>query len=243
MKSPLRYPGGKAKLATAIVSFFPKDIVNYWEPFCGGCSVGFNTSAQTYLFSDVDKNLINFFNTIKSGNFPLARLLDTSKESFVRSKELLTETPEGAALYFFINRASFSGLTLSGGYSKDAAEFRYTQSSINRVLELDLSKCTFKVQDFFEAKEDEVDFIYADPPYHIESETLYGERGNNHRGFNHHRLAKHLYGLNKRFVLSYNDSPEIRKLYQSWAEILEIEVNYSINSLAKPSKELVIRKL
>jgi DNA adenine methylase len=42
--------------------------------------------------------------------------------------------------YFIINKCSFSGSTLSGGYSQEASNKRFTQSSINKNLILQILK-------------------------------------------------------------------------------------------------------
>lgn len=70
--------------------------------------------------------------------------------------------------------------------------------------------------------------IYLDPPYYVKGNDLY------QHGFSsedHARLAITLKNTHHKWVLSYDDSPEIRKLYQ-WAVIEEIDsINYSITAL------------
>ena len=46
-KSPLRYPGGKSRAIKFLKDFFPKDFIEYREPFFGGGSVGLYL-LQTY---------------------------------------------------------------------------------------------------------------------------------------------------------------------------------------------------
>ena len=50
--------------------------------------------------------------------------------------------------YFIINRCSFSGSTLSGGFSLESSKKRFTPSSIDRVEKLDLSNVEFSNEDF-----------------------------------------------------------------------------------------------
>lgn len=45
--------------------------------------------------------------------------------------------------YFLVNRCSFSGSTLCGGYSEDSAKSRFTVSSIERIRDLQLSTQRF----------------------------------------------------------------------------------------------------
>jgi len=69
--------------------------------------------------------------------------------------------------------------------------------------------------------------IYLDPPYFEKGNDLY------QHGFtekNHTQLADCLKNTKHRWLLSYDDCPEIRKYYD-WANIEEIsEVNYSITA-------------
>ena len=85
--------------------------------------------------------------------------------------------------------------------------------------------------------------LYLDPPYYVKGNDLYQE------GFtegDHQRLAALLKGTKHSWVLSYDDCPEVRALYD-WAKFESIDVKYSItatkseegrSSLTKP--ELLI---
>ena len=55
-----------------------------------------------------------------------------------------------AFYYFIINRCSFSGATLSGGFSRASAEKRFTKSSVDRIQSLSLSNFTISNEYFSE---------------------------------------------------------------------------------------------
>jgi DNA adenine methylase len=55
---------------------------------------------------------------------------------------------EQSVMYFIINRCSFSGATLSGGFSLEASKKRFTKSSIDKINKLDLTNCRFDNLDF-----------------------------------------------------------------------------------------------
>ena len=84
--------------------------------------------------------------------------------------------------------------------------------------------------DFAELIQDERTqaLIYLDPPYFVKGNDLY------QHGFSvqdHERLAQCLKDTGHRWLLSYDDCPEIRDLY-SWATIQEIDgVSYTITAL------------
>ena len=79
-------------------------------------------------------------------------------------------------------------------------------------------------------------FFYCDPPY-------YGTLGCYELEFDKHdhkRLAEALRDIEGKFLLSYNDHKEIRRLYK-WAIINEIATRYSLN--ADKSRNKKVREL
>jgi site-specific DNA-methyltransferase (adenine-specific) len=77
--------------------------------------------------------------------------------------------------------------------------------------------------------------VYLDPPYFAKSKPLY------HLGFteeDHCRLAAYLRTTDHAWVLSYDDHPVIRKMYD-WAVVETLTVDYS-SRLPKTAQELVI---
>jgi DNA adenine methylase len=77
--------------------------------------------------------------------------------------------------------------------------------------------------------------VYLDPPYYVKGNELY------QCGFNendHVRLSNMLRIANYKWLLSYDDCPEIRKLYW-WANTESLSVNYTINT-SNNKNELLI---
>ena len=65
----IKWSGSKRKQAEKIISFFPKKIETYYEPFCGGASVfgrliHSNISVKRYVISDLNGDLISLWNEI-----------------------------------------------------------------------------------------------------------------------------------------------------------------------------------
>lgn len=152
-----------------------------------------------------------------------------------------------AAKFYAVNRSSFSGSTLSGGFSKQAAVDRFTQSSIERVRDFYNPYLTVDEADFSEvltrasdADSDGFDFIFLDPPYLLggSKDKLYGDNGSTHQGFDHHLLHSLLAVADTPFMLTYNDSDEVRALYEGYS-IYEAAWSYGMNK-SKQSSEIVI---
>jgi DNA adenine methylase len=80
-----------------------------------------------------------------------------------------------------LNRCSFSGSTLSGGFSQEASNGRFTPSSIDRIAALDFADIEIHNADFLEFVESalvaEPDSPVLDPPYFLEKSKLYGNNG------------------------------------------------------------------
>jgi len=80
--------------------------------------------------------------------------------------------------------------------------------------------------------------LYLDPPYYVKGNDLY------QCGFTeqeHVRLAELLKDHGESWVLSYDDCPEIRKLYK-WASLYSFDVNYSITALKADEGSRLSRK-
>lgn len=256
-KSPLRYPGGKtracSKLETIIEEHFNMcDFDNLVSPFLGGGSFEFHIQNKYHLKiigNDKFIPLYNFWNTCKNDKenlcIGLSKKIDSiHKEEFHRLRgEIMEETDKlsQGIMYFIINRCSFSGATLSGGFSMEASKKRFTDSSIERVRKLDLRKFEVYNLDFEEFINNNLDkksLMFLDPPYYLESSSnLYGNNGDMHDMFDHDRLHKCLVNK-KKWIMTYNDCNYIKKLYENFT-IIEISWSYGMNK-SKKSSEIVI---
>jgi len=79
--------------------------------------------------------------------------------------------------------------------------------------------------------------LYCDPPYYMKGEELYQYSFTEQ---DHIRLSELLQNTNHVWLLSYDDCPRIRELYD-WANIEEVKVNYTING-SNTKQELLISK-
>lgn len=80
--------------------------------------------------------------------------------------------------------------------------------------------------------------FYLDPPYY-DAEKYYPDR---FQPEDHTRLKAALDNIKGRFILSYNDCPEIRTLYEGYS-IVEAERldNLTVKSQSRRYKELIIK--
>lgn len=78
--------------------------------------------------------------------------------------------------------------------------------------------------------------FYLDPPY-WGCEDDYGKAVFARADFE--ALSALLEGLQGRFILSINDTPEIRSMF-GWAAMEEVRLNYRLSGKATPARELII---
>ncbi|WP_332238690.1 DNA adenine methylase [Sporolactobacillus sp. KGMB 08714] len=129
-RSPLRYPGGKLKLAPLIEQLISnnKEIINYVEPFAGGAGIGIylllNKKVEHITLNDFDIAIYSFWTTVTSYNAAFLDLFDaipvtvpewkSQKEIFSdlerKSKLTPSEIIQLGFSTFFLNRTNFSGI-------------------------------------------------------------------------------------------------------------------------------------
>ncbi|HRF95747.1 MAG TPA: DNA adenine methylase, partial [Aggregatilineales bacterium] len=146
-------------------------------------------------------------------------------------------------------RITFSGVVDSGGYSQQAYDGRFTESSVDRLEGLSEQLAGVKItnNDYADllTQDGQDVFIYLDPPYWSATESrLYGAKGTLHTSFDHERFASEMKKCTHRWLITYDDSPHIRDLF-SFAKIIEWELQYGMNNYkqthADKGRELFIR--
>jgi DNA adenine methylase len=258
--SPLRYPGGKTRackyLDNILSKYFKtKNIKNIISPFFGGGSFEFylqNKYNVSIYANDKFTPLAVFWKCCKENKKKLCDKLNkiehVTKEMFYNYRDcIMTEKNivKQAMYYFVINRCSFSGATLSGGFSRESSEKRFTKSSIKRVENLDLRNFNICNCDFTQYINDckiignDDTIMFLDPPYYLEKKSkLYGNCGDLHETFQHKELYK-LLKTKKNWMLSYNDCEYIRNLYSNYL-IVDVSWKYSMNKTKKSSEIVII---
>ncbi len=251
--SPLRYPGGKSRAVKKIKELVPK-FEEFREPFVGGGSVFFCFKQlfpdKIFWINDKYKELAIFWQQSQSNLSEVLTQVRSWKQDFSNGKELfyfLKENKENfdeveiAAMFFVFNRITFSGTTEAGGYSEQAFQKRFTDSSINRLKSigrvLENTKITNLDYEKVILKTGENVFLFLDPPYSKNKKSaLYGENGNLHKGFDHERFAAILRKCQHKWLLTYDDSTYIRKLF-SFANVTDWNLTYSMRNITKTSNQ------
>ena len=174
--------------------------------------------------------LVEFWQTLLTNPSQIADsvadfLPEMNKEVFYRLQKTQNQI-EGrvrrAAAFYVINRASFSGCTLTGGMSP--GHLRFTPSSVERLRNFPATslKPYFSVEgmDFADSiARHQQGLIYAVPPYWLRNQNLYGDRSSARERFDHQKLHDVLVERGGRWLLSYNECEEVRKLHDGHAMV------------------------
>ncbi len=262
IKSPLRYPGGKSKAIDQIIQYIPGTFSEYREPFVGGGSLFIYLKQKDpdlkCWINDLNIDLYYFWHYTKEDNQKIYDETWKLKQNYTDGRKLfeilrkqkvedLSEL-ERAARFFVLNRITFSGTVEAGGYSQKAFESRFTPSSIERLLPLeklleDVCITNLDYREVLTPSDDEV-FTFFDPPYLSATKSkLYGKKGVLHTAFSHEEFAASLKHYQHKWLVTYDDSPEIHSNF-AFAHIYEWELQYGMNNYkqdkAAKGKELFI---
>ena len=247
VRSPLRYPGGKSRASFSIFNMLPSEIDTLCSPFLGGGSVELMCASRGIKVYGYDyfEPLVNFWKVLLLDSSLLAERVrgyyPLSKERF---KDIqsgywdVLDTVEQAAVFYVINRSSFSGCTFSGGMS--LGHKRFTEDGIRYLSDFNVKGLSVDCLDFRDSigKHND-DFLYLDPPYLLNS-RLYGVRGDMQDDFDHEGLRIVL-GQRGSWLLSYNDCPAIRDLYAGY-RVVPLQWSYGMGDDKHSSEILIFSK-
>tara|TARA_B100000029_G_scaffold82064_1_gene72956 strand:- start:133 stop:960 length:828 start_codon:yes stop_codon:yes gene_type:complete len=263
LKTPLRYPGGKSRAIKKMAQFLPdmSKYKEYREPFLGGGSVALYMT-QTYphleiWVNDLYEPLVNFWQQLQDNGNEIATRLRTfktayptqerAKELFLESKELINDgmvsDTSRAVAFYIVNKCSFSGLTESSSFSKQASDSNFSLRGIEKLPEYSeiIQNWVITNLTYERMSCDEKDvFTYLDPPYEIKS-SLYGKKGGMHKGFDHDAFAEECDRHTNHMMISYNSSQLIRDRFKEWTPS-EFDHTYTMRSVGDYMKEQQERK-
>ena len=260
IKSPLRYPGGKSRSVDLISTIIP-EFDEFREPFLGGGSIFIYAKQRfpnkKFWINDLYFELYKFWEMTQKDVDALIDKIYEWRNQFPVGKELhkflnenlasFNDLERGAA-FFIYNRITFSGTSLSGGFSEGAFTGRFTESSIQRLNQfakvINGSTITNLDYEKLVKQEGENVFIFLDPPYYSATKSaLYGKNGNMHKSFDHVKFANTMKDCEHKWLITYDDSEYIRDLF-SFANIMPWELMYGMRNVTEGSdqkgKELFI---
>tara|TARA_B100002019_G_scaffold284284_1_gene291749 strand:+ start:30 stop:875 length:846 start_codon:yes stop_codon:yes gene_type:complete len=264
-KTPLRYPGGKSRALSKLFQFIPdlKGYKEYREPFLGGGSVALEvTKRYPHLkiwVNDLYEPLYNFWKEIQDHGHEVKNILlqlkqrhpdpASAKQLFLDAKAYLekdttdTEAIHRAVSFYVVNKCSFSGLTESSSFSKQASDSNFSLNGIEKLTGYQELIGNWKITNlsYEELFTDNREvFTYLDPPYEIKS-NLYGRKGDMHNGFSHDTFALECDRYASHQLVSYNSSALIKERFKDWIAS-EFAHTYTMRSVGTYNTDQADRK-
>ena len=252
--SPLRYPGGKGKLAR-----FLKEIIKlnglsdgrYVEPYAGGAAVAWELLltgvVRRISVNDISKPVFAFWSAVVSRTDELCHLIETTpltvsewdnQKSIYQTADLRSPLKLGFA-FFYLNRTNRSGI-LNGGIiggraqtSKWGIDARFNRDElVRRIRQIgamrdQITITNLDAETFLEnhsKKWGDKTLVYLDPPYFAKGRFLYY---NSYKPEDHADVADVVASLeNLKWIVSYDDVRPIHELYEEYSW-LQYTLNYA----------------
>ena len=264
--SPLRYPGGKGKLAPFMKVLIEKTGHKggtYIEPFAGGAGIALdlleNDIVSQIVINDLDKGIYSFWRAILSETDRFVEAVHEvplSVEEWKKQREILLRADNKYSFElgfstFYLNRTNRSGIInggMIGGLEQNGVwklDARFNKDNlINRILKIAKKKECIHLYNKDVAsliknylpKYEKDAFVYFDPPYFKKGKQLYLNFFNEQ---DHVRIEKMIReSVNCDWVITYDDVPEIANIYVNH-ELRRFDLNYSVAQKRK-AREIII---
>jgi len=265
-RTPLRYPGGKARLRPYVERLISQNRLydsHYVEPFCGGAGLALQLLMDYVVGSihinDLDSAVYAFWHSVVHETDALCALVESTPcnlDTWVAQRHVW-KTQENFSLLelgfatFFLNRTNRSGILEAGVIGGKAQTGNWKVDARYNVKDLLIriraigefrSRIHIYNREALSFLQEltpqlpEKSLVYLDPPYVEKGPGLYL---NSYSENDHRRLACWVKGsLDKPWMVSYDDHPLIRECYQGSID-LSMNLPYSAYGNSRRGTELV----
>ena len=266
--TPLRYPGGKSALAGLLGSIRRINGLGdtaIAEPFAGGAGASlallYLEEASRIYINDADQAIYSFWSTLVTRPQPFLRMLSRTRvnmREWRRQRAVYRDSGRVSKLRrgfsaFYLNRCNRSGIIMNGGpiggvlqagdWKLDA---RFNKPELQRRCERVVEyreRVHVSCEDglaFIDRLDLASMFFFIDPPYYEKGPTLYLNALDEAY---HTALAARVRAMrNAAWVLTYDDCPEVRRLYRGWAAIHPFSLRYTAARRRSGNEVLVTPK-
>lgn len=266
--SPLRYPGGKGKLAPFIgmlIEEYGHKGGTYIEPFAGGAGVAMELLEKgivsQVVINDLDKGIYSFWRAILTDTERFIKEIEKAPltmDEWYKQHDICMNNNgkysfELGFATFYMNRTNRSGI-IKGGVigGKDQSgkwqlDARFNKEDLIgriRIIASMRSKIHLYNKDIesflknYVSKYEDNAFIYFDPPYFGKGKQLYL---NFFDYADHVRIEKIIRELvNCDWVITYDDEPQIERIYNHYS-LRRFELNYSVYEKKKAQELMIFR--
>jgi DNA adenine methylase len=255
MESPFGWPGGKRNLKRVLLAAIPEHQA-YVEVFAGSAKLLFAKLPSPWeILNDINDDLVNFFRVAKHRPSELAERLEHDLIAAGRFTELKQDKPLGSEIeralrFAYLTWYSFGskGEHFASLQIKHLAKAKApVKRSLIRVRTL-LADVAERLRNVLVENRDFADcirrydspetFFYCDPPY-----TEFGDNGRYKAlGERNRELFQVLAGIKGKFLLSFDDSAQVRSLAREHGfKCHAVRTSYSLSAKGtQPIEEVLI---
>ena len=256
----LKWAGGKYELVDTIRQYLPEGD-QLIEPFVGAGSVFLNTNYKSYLLADINNDLIQLFNLLKTKPNEFINDLKTlfkpqnnQPEAFYQLREVFNYSKDQylrSLLFIYLNRHCYNGLCRynnSGYFNVPFGRYKtiyFPEKELNFFAQKAQNAefiCAPYQQVMKKAKQNSV--IYCDPPYLSPNESAgFTAYYSNNFGYEEHKKLSKLaekmaYKNNIPVLVSNHDTDYTRTLYSKARHLYRAEMRRSISCDGEGRKKI-----
>jgi DNA adenine methylase len=235
--TPIGIMGGKSKLANQIIEKFPTGYDTFVEPFIGAGNIFFRIpiemKASKNVINDLDKDIYVIMKELKERGKALDKTIDRNPiktyEDFHKNKE--KQDPESLIrkyrYSFLSNGRTYSPIKSTLFIKTDFSQF---EDKLKGVVILNQS-----FEKVIKKYDSPKTFFYLDPPYEslVQQDYLHY--------IEPEKVFEALKNIKGKFLLSYNDSPNIRDLFKNFKiETIKTSYEHTQNTGKRIKNELLI---
>lgn len=245
--SPLRYPGGKNKLAKFVARICERNGINghYIEPYAGGASVAlhllFNRYVSEITINDIDRSIYAFWYSVLHHTDRLCDLIRKTEiniDNWKKNRGIQKNKNKSSLLRLgfstlFLNRTNISGIINGGviGGLEQKGEYKLDcrfnkKEIIKRIRSIAQNKKHIHIYNLDtlelikiiqKESKNSSTIFYFDPPYYIKGKSLYV---NYYKVKDHLKVSEQIKKIkNSRWIVSYDNVPQIKFLYHGFKKI------------------------
>ncbi len=266
MKSytPLRYPGGKAKIYNTVKEIIKENNLSgkvYVEPFSGGFGLGLklliNGDIKKVIINDFDRHIYAFWKCVFNHTQKLIQKIENVQinvaewrnQRNVYNNYLKNSIIDVGFSTLFLNRTNYSGILKSGPIGGFGQNGTYKMDCrFNKTELVKLIKTIAKYKDAVEIynydvkslikklKNREQELFYNfDPPYVNKGKELYL---NSYEEKDHECLKKIVENIDTEWIMTYDNVELIKTLYSNYTQV-EQKLTYSVSSKRKVDELMI----
>lgn len=267
--SPLRYPGGKTclyDLVSKILRLNNLERGHYAEPYAGGSGLAltllFEGRVSDIHLNDIDRSVWAFWDAVLNQTEDLVEMIQSAPvdmDQWHNQRNVYLNPQDFDDLIlgfsmFFLNRTNRSGIVKGAGVigglkqtGKYKIDCRFNRNELTRRVRR-IAKYRSRIHlhrldalDFMNLIDNDLParaLFCIDPPYFNKGSSLYT---NFYNPDDHAAVSQAVLGLERPWILTYDNTPEISHLYKVRRQF-SFDVNYSVQTKRIGTELLVASK-